>query len=160
VDKIALQKMQSYVDGKEVHISPYNWPAEILDEKEGIWVNDFFWARQDIGIENDEFRHDLELLGIESFDCGEPILKERVWTSRCVQWLVGTLKNAPNQELYFGGLTQALHESLEDDPTPYRKDVKVLIQNMISYCEKYIDDRIEVSRPNFSQKIKLIRSET
>ena len=156
VDINTLQKMQKYIDKKEPHISSFKWPVHILDEKEGIWVNDFFWAQQDSSITSDEFLHDLELLSIEDFECDEEVLKEKIWEARCIQWLVNTLKKNAGQELYFGSLTKALHDGLKDDPTPYRTDIKALIQNMLSYCERYLNDYIEISRPNYSQKIKLL----
>jgi hypothetical protein len=157
MSKSILEKMQSYADGKDAHISSYKWPVHILDEREGIWAQDFFWTQPNADDGGDENLHDLEILGLQNFDCEDIVLKEKVWASRCVQWLVGTLKNGNDQELYFGSLTKALHDDLKDDPVPYRKDVKALLQNMLSYCEKYLGDYIEISRPNYSQRVKLIK---
>ncbi len=92
VDINTLQKMQNYIDKKELHISSFIWPVHILDEKEGIWVNDFFWAQQESSIISDELLHDMELLNIEGFECDEEVLKEKIWNTRCIQWLVNTLK--------------------------------------------------------------------
>ena len=69
---------------------------------------------------------------------------------------INTLKKEITQELYFGSLTQTLHHDLMDDPALYRMDVKILIQNILSYCDVYLTNHIEISRPKHSQKIKLI----
>ncbi|PCJ38458.1 MAG: hypothetical protein COA81_13085 [Alphaproteobacteria bacterium] len=156
MNKNILQKMQSYAEGKKADITSFQWPSDILDEREGIWSQDFFWTKPNTGDDEDEKLHDLEILCMPSFECDDAILKEKVLEARCVQWLIDTLKNEDDQELYFGHLTKALHDDLKDDPAPYRKDVKALIQNMLSYCEEYLGDYIEISRPNYSQKVKLL----
>jgi hypothetical protein len=94
-------------------------------------------------------------MGIDTLHVEHSILKKQVANVRCIRWLIETLQESQNQELYFGCLTQALHDDLKDDPAPYRKDVKTLVQNMLSYCEIYLQDKIEITRPNYSQKIKL-----
>jgi len=151
----SLQKMQDYVDQKEVHISSYNWPDHILDEEEGIWSQDFFWAKPDGDKNSAEHIHDMEVLGLQDFDAADTSIRDRVRGARCVQWLTETLENEDGQELYFGRLTQALHSDLKDDPKPYRTNVKSLVQNLLSYCEAYLNDEIEISRPNYSQRIRL-----
>lgn len=87
---------------------------------------------------------------------GEEELKEKALQARCIRWMMETLQESPDQELYFGSLTKALHDNLKDDLGSYRKDVKVLIQNMLSYCERYLIDYIKISRPSHSQKVKLL----
>lgn len=158
MSKNILKKMQFYVEGKKAEIHTFKWPVDILDEREGVWAQDFFWTQSCTSDDKDGSSHDLEMLGIKNFDCGDALLTEKVWDSRCIQWLVSTLKNENDQELFFGSLTKALHDDLKDDPAPYRKDVKALIQNMLSYCESYLSDYIEVSRPNYSQRIKLLKA--
>ena len=151
-----LSKMQIYADGKKTVIDLYQWPSDILDDQEGIWSQDFFWAKPNSYNNDEEKHHDLEILGLASFECDDTILEEKILATRCVQWLIRKLKDADNQELYFGSLTKALHDALKDNPAPYRKDVKVLLQNMLSYCEIYLGEYIEITRPSYSQKVRLL----
>lgn len=153
LDEEILQNMQGCIDLKETSILFDAWPEGVLKEEEGIWVRDFFWASPGTNEQSLEWIHDAELLGIAN---GEEITKDRILRARCIQWLVRKLEIEPEQELYFGTLTKILHDELKDDPAPYRKDVKSLLQNLLEYIQKYLPDMIEVSRPQHSQRIKLL----
>lgn len=156
LDEEALKKMQACIDLKEEDIFFDRWPDGVLHEDEGIWVRDFFWSQPGANQISQEHIHDLEIMGIDTLDLEFPILQKQVANVRCIRWLIKILKESENNELFFGSLTQALHDDLKDDPTPYRKDVKSLVQNMLTYCEVYMRDRIEITRPNYSQKIRLL----
>lgn len=159
LDTEIVQNMQGCIDLKEASVFFDRWPEGVLKEQEGIWVRDFFWARPDILVDSAEQIHDFELLGIRSAASADEISKQQVLQARCIRWLLTKLKTAPEKELYFGFLTKILHDELRDDPEPYRKDVKSLVQNLLAYCQKYLPDLIDISQPNYSQRIKLIISE-
>lgn len=156
LDAEALKRMQSCLDLKEDQNFFDRWPEGVLQEEEGIWVRDFFWGSPDADPTSPEHIHDLEIMGLDSVSHNEPALKKQISNVRCIRWLLSVLKKADNNELYFGALTQEIHNQLKDDPVPYRKDVKTLLQNMLTYCELYIADTIEIYRPNHSQLIKLL----
>lgn len=151
-----LKKMQSCIDLKEEQIFFDRWPEGILQEEEGIWVRDFFWGTPSVDQISREHIHDLEIMGLDSLNHDFSVLKKQVANVRCIRWLMDVLKEAENNEMYFGALTQALHDQLKDDPAPYRKDIKTLLQNMLSYCKLYLADKIEITRPNHSQRIRLL----
>lgn len=156
IDLETLKKMESFIEDKAPTIHFDEWPEGTLPIQEGIWVRDFFWHDPKSPLpQGNEKIHDLEILGIEILDQNKDVA-ERIFRSRCIQWLTSKLEKSPENELYFGNLTRLLHEDLKDDPAPYRKDVKSLVQNLLAYCTKFIPDKIEVSRPNHSQKIKLL----
>ena len=146
--------MQGCIDLKETRILFDAWPDGVLKEEEGIWVRDFFWSSPSSNEQSLEWIHDAELLGIAN---GEGVTKNRILRARCIQWLVRKLEIEPEKELYFGTLTKILHDELKDDPSPYRKDIKGLVQNLLSYCEAYLSDYIEISQPRHSQKIKILK---
>ena len=81
-------------------------------------------------------------------------LKEIFRWSNAYLWLLNTLKEN-NGCLYFGGLTQMLHDVLVSDPKPYRKDVKVMLSNLLDLVEKLCMDDIFIDKPNFSQRVRL-----
>lgn len=157
LDLETLEKMGNYIQGKTPSIHLGKWPEGTLPEHEGIWVQDFFWFNPMLEKPNGNERfHDLDLLGINTLDPFDESNKNKILASRCVTWLISKLKNQENNELYFGSLTKLIHDDLKDDPSPYRKDVKSLVQNLLSYCELFLKDKVEISQPNHSQKIKLI----
>lgn len=77
---------------------------------------------------------------------------------RSFRWLLKQLKNAENNELYFGALTAKLHNSLIDDPKPYRSDVKLLLQALITHCELYAEGLVSIDRPRHSQRLRLVNA--
>lgn len=156
VDLETLNRMQASIDLKETEVYLDRWPEGVLKEREGIWVRDFFWGRPNSNEISAYQIHDLELIGASSFSQSAIEIAPHVRNARCVRWLIKQLENAEGQELYFGTLAAALHDDLKDDPTPYRKDVKTLLQNLLLYCQTYLAETIEVTRPVHSQKVKLL----
>lgn len=150
-----LNRMQACIEHKEPPIYSDEWPKDILIEEEGIWVRDTFWDDPYINDLTQEKLHDLEIIGIDSFSVHSDLIEKRLLRTRLIRWLKNQLEHEPHQELYFGSLTAALHDEIRDDPAPYRKDIKTLVQNLLKYCEKYLVKDFEISRPNYSQRIKL-----
>ncbi len=157
LDEESIRKMQDCIDSKATAISHDQWPEGVIKENEGIWVRDFFWTHSEKNKNNPELSHDLELLGLGSINNIQDILKENVLKTRCIKWLIKKLETEPGHELYFGSLSNILHDELKDDPIPYRKDVKSLLHNLLSYAVVYLPEIIEVSTPRHSQKIRLIK---
>lgn len=75
-------------------------------------------------------------------------------TSNCYKWLFNILSEN-NGCLFFGELTQKLHDSVVADPKPYRKDVKQMLANLLCWIQKLKVDNIIIDRPNHSQRIRL-----
>lgn len=152
-----LERMEIYIKDKEIGSRLDRWPQDILQNKDGIWVCDFFWSNpKSTTFQENEQQHDLEIVGVKSLHPLNKEISQKVLMSRCIQWLISKLKNQPRTELYFGGITSLLHDELKDDPAPYRKDVKTLVQNLLAYCNVFIPEIVEISRPNYSQRAKLL----
>ena len=58
--------------------------------------------------------------------------------------------------LYFGALTEKLHNALVEDPKPYRREVKELLSNLLSWVEELEMEEIVIDRPNYSQRIRIL----
>lgn len=156
--------------------SSIDWPSEIQlalsppHPMTSIWVSECFhtdggWLKnRNLGasIENDEAEHDLSLLGISHSMLNAPhinrILQDLFMSSRMCKWLVKALQETEKGEMYFGELSAALHNALADDPKPYRKDVKGLLTNLLSWLEILEIQAIRVDRPNYSQRVFLIQN--
>ena len=81
-------------------------------------------------------------------------LKEAFRSSNAYLWLISTLRRN-NNVLYFGNLTQQLHDALITDPKPYRKDVKIMLSNLLNFIKELNIEEITIDRPNFSERITL-----
>lgn len=135
-------------------------------------TNNYSWTK----IIREKFRPNLEVMfsynfpsvkepnleDPESFsfmDCAYPVtkvaLKQCFMVSNCYLWLKKVLMEN-NNCLYFGAITKLLHDTLISDPKPYRKDVKEYLANLIAWIEYLEIDEIQIDRPNYSQRIKLM----
>ncbi len=157
LNKDILNKMISFIRDQKLKIDMKEWPDDIIPNEEGIWVQDLFWSNlKSNKPQEEETNHDIEILGINSLDPSIIELRKEIKAARCVQWLLKKLETQPTKELYFGTISQLLHNDLKDDPQPYRKDVKTLVQNLLIFCEIYLSGIVEISQPAHSQKAKLL----
>jgi hypothetical protein len=148
------------------------WPAELLKKLEKgprrLWVAELPWCSlSELRVAavggtdgGDGLQHDLALFGIdpESYPTlGVEDLQTEFLRSRAWRWLIATLNEAPGGELYFGRLTEILHNSLLDDPRPYRQDVKRLVANLLDWASDFGVAVVTIDRPNYSQRVRLTR---
>lgn len=82
--------------------------------------------------------------------------KEALRWSNAYSWLVDDVKRHDG-EAYFGELTVDLHDVLVSDPKPYRKDVKKMLANLLSLVEKLDMPELLIDRPNYSQRVRVVR---
>jgi len=102
-------------------------------------------------------RSDASLLSIpdKSFDLD--LIGKKLVRSKLYLWLK-TLLDSDGSEAYFGRITSALHDSLMEDPAPYRSEIKNLVSNLYSWIGILGPSRTSmiVDTPNHSQRIRLI----
>ena len=83
-------------------------------------------------------------------------IKQTFRWSKAFAWLYKTVSEKDNKECFFGELSEKLHNSLINDPKPYRKEVKDLLSNLLGWIE-YLDfEFIKIDRPNYSQRITIL----
>lgn len=117
---------------------------------------------------NTLFSYDLPETDRTNFSYGEKItfldvvydgnienIRNAFLSSNCYKWLINVLQKNDGC-LYFGELSQKLHDSIVSDPKPYRKDVKLLLSNFLSWIQKFDIVNVVVDRPNHSQRVRLI----
>jgi hypothetical protein len=134
-----------------------NWPDYIVPRELSIWVYDFPWTNpyRQSGFTDEDIKHDIDILCISDLS-NESVIADSFKKTKAFNWLLKKLEEPESKELYFGELTKTLHNELRDDPAPYRRDVKILLSNLLAYCQKYANDSIKIERPRYSQKIKLL----
>lgn len=69
-------------------------------------------------------------------------LRQGFMLSRGYGWLMAQ----GTDPLRFGTLTASLHTALNDDPKPYRSEVKTLLANLLNWMEECAPDQVEVVR--------------
>ena len=122
---------------------------------ERLWVADLFWTRPleaTFAFAEDEannIEHDTQMLGI--VDGLEQIPLEdicrAVFASRAWRWFYNLIRASGEDGLFFGSVTSSLHKALLDDPTPYRKDVKGLVQNIYAWVRYLELPNVAIDQP-------------
>ena len=79
--------------------------------------------------------------------------------AKCYKWLLHLVKAQDKHEMYFGAITASLHNTLLNEPAPFRKDVKQLLSNLLSWVECLGVSDLQIDRPNYSQRVRYINRE-
>lgn len=79
-------------------------------------------------------------------------LKEAFRWSKAFLWLYNFISKPPDKTRYFGAITAELHDTLINDPRPYRKEVKDLLANLLKWIQILEIEEICIDTPNYSQR--------
>lgn len=127
-----------------------------------LWVNDFLFndpekLLNNYQINTEDIIHDTSLLNIKNQnDLSLEILKSNFINLDLYKWFIKQIKNKDSQSFSFGELSALIHNSLFDDPKPYRKEIKNLQANFIKFLELLKFENIKIERPNYSKVITYI----
>lgn len=157
------QKSLPKIEKPKIPSFPSSIEETFKEKFDKLWVNNFPWCEAGYLLDNldkkdDNIIHDLELFGLYGTTHSdlEKDLKESFLQSKIFNWLIQRLQNEKNKEIYFGHLSSIIHDSLVDDPKPYRKDIKLLQTNLYSYIKFLKPNNILYEKPNISEVLKLI----
>lgn len=141
-------------------------PEKIKNLKEKkltkLWVNDFLFndpekLLNNYKINTEDIIHDTSLLKIKNQnDLSLEILKSNFINLDLYKWFIKQIKNKDSKSFSFGELSALIHNSLFDDPKPYRKEIKNLQANFIKFLELLKFENIKIERPNYSKVITYI----
>ena len=134
----------------------YNFNKENYNK---IWIHNFPWSTPEnllnIKKMNENIIHDLELFGLKKEEINKEKLQSAFQQSKIYKWLVNQILNSENKEVYFGNLSSIIHNSLLDDPTPYRKTIKEIQSNLYVFI-RTLDINIGIDIPFAkSERMKL-----
>jgi len=106
-----------------------------------------------------EYHKNIENTSTDFMDIGnindKELIKKLFKSCKAYKWIKQTLQTQEAHEIYFGNLTAKLHEVMVEEPPAYRKDVKILLANLLTWIENLANDEIIIDRPNHSQRIRL-----
>lgn len=100
---------------------------------------------------DDSVCHDKRVLGLPD----NPTI-EQIRTSFQISpgyiWLIKTVSG----QMFYGQISEKLHNDLCDEPKPYRLEVKECLSNLLSWASRLFPDTIVIDRPNYSQRVRII----
>ena len=141
-------------------------PEKIKNLKEKkltkLWVHDFLFNEPENLLNNfnentEDLIHDRSLLNINSQDdLSLETIKLNFVNLDLYKWFIKQIKNKDNKSFSFGELSALIHNSLFDDPKPYRKEIKNLQANFFKFLEILKFENIKIERPKYSQVISYI----
>lgn len=136
-----------------------DWWEDVLDiakynAKDGLFIADLPWCNIHSDNLTEALKHDKDI-----FSFGENInlVKLTFKRSKVYQFLKQKLIESGEVSVYFGQVTEWVHSALKDDTLPYRSEIKIYIANLYSYVEFFGHHDFIVDRPNYSQRITLLK---
>lgn len=169
LDDSTFENLKSIVEAHDGQREKIVWPRSMLNviEKNDYSSEKFFLSEcfqsngEDIfnfvNLKSDNVISDLSLLGVLNGKFSNVLLAELFISTKIFSWVYSTIKKNGGT-LSFGGLTAALHSALLENPAPYRKEVKVLVQNLYSWI-KLVGVKatgVEVFKPNYSEILRIV----
>lgn len=154
-----IEKEIGDAEEEKIDIFSTSWSDTIIEivkkPVEYLWVQELVFSTPNELLSpdfNDEKTiHDYELLGLDIDFVQVDSLKRAFKRLRVYKWITSVLSNGC---LSFGGVSARLHLAILDDPKPYRVDIKSYNKIIFEWAE-FIDDVFEITRPNYSQVLRL-----
>ncbi|MFT5451297.1 MAG: HKD family nuclease [Enterobacterales bacterium] len=148
-----IEKMQaelSFMSTMSSSDIPDEWETVNLKPKQellGLFIEDLPKINPfDISKYNEkDIIHDQMILGKKSSD------HTKFKQSNVFKFIYHFILVQESKSASFGSITAYLHDHILDDFSPYRREIKVFLQNFISYLEFYESEVIKIKRPNYSQ---------
>ena len=138
-------------------------PIKNLKQKklQKIWLNDFLFTEpqyfmDNFNEENEDIDHDKKLFDIYNNENLIEQVKSKFRNLDIYKWFINKIKNKDENFFYYGELSALIHNSLFDDPKPFRKDIKTLQTVFFNYIDFLKLEEFKIERPNHSQKITYI----
>ena len=156
----ALDKMEALIfDASKdlnTHQGLQSWPDDIFPFTSSLLVSDFPLSPPDVCADEYVSNPGLPFAIINRLEGNTPQAAELFKKSKAFRWLLNTLLQAEDNQMYFGAITACLHNSVADDPAPYRRSVKDILSNLLQYIDHLNIEKIEISRPSHSQLVRLL----
>jgi len=163
LDEYQFKLLKEDIDSTERYsnpISELHWPDSIqnklLRNVSYLWVHDLVFNSPQVllclNLDEESQLHDFDLLSLDIDALTAGSLRSGFKRTRLYLWVISQLRQ--NQEMNFGAFSQALHNALLDDPTPYRKEVKEFIATLFVWLE-FLSDEFEVTQHRKTSSVRL-----
>lgn len=147
-----LEKMQNEIKTNKLQNELLQWSDETIKSTLDLWTIDML--QEEIINHNITNQNDKTLL-FGNTKTNQQDISLCFKQTKIYKWLIEQLKQK-DKGLSFGEISEKLHNDINDNPSPYRKTIKQYVKNLLSYCKLFALDEIEISRPNYSEIVKVI----
>ena len=149
-----MQKELSNIDSTSTSEIPDEWSlVELKPQKEliGLFIEDFpkcnpFELSSYI---DEDILHDKVMFGDNPSD------STQFEQSNVFRFIYQFLETQENKSASFGAITAHLHNHILDDFSPYRREVKIFLQNFIYYIVVFRLRNIEINRFKYRQTLRV-----
>ncbi len=121
-----------------------------------LWVSELIFSKPNqlayLNLDDANMAHDFEMLNLDHDNFSKADIVYHFQQSRLYNWL--RYQFSIQRSLNFGALSNALHNSLFDDPRPYRKEIKEFVTILFSWFE-FLEDDFMVTKHNHTSSVKL-----
>jgi hypothetical protein len=167
MDDILFNKMKLAYDINLITKEHIDWPDSIYEKirpltntSDKLLLSECLLSNgKEILLESKSNTHyakcDASLLSLPSGEFDHEFIAYRLKQTKIFQFLLQLLEKEGG-EVYFGTLTAKLHDYLVEDPTPHRREIKLLVQNIYSWVN-YLSPllTLKVDKPNHSERIRI-----
>lgn len=161
LDDILFNEISNWIEENSKNFNkitfPFSISNKIKQDLENLWVLDFpliNFNDFENNLSSDESDHLKEIFNFNSIDNFKKHKDALIKNSKIYKWLLLILKKNDNS-LYFGKLSEIIHNAIKDDPKPYRKSIKELQNNLYSFLKIIEDKEIFFDQPNHSVRLYL-----
>ncbi len=154
----ALNRMEALIVGGSKDLNTLelqSWPEDMFPSTSSLLVSDFPLSPPNVCADEYVSNPSLPFAIINKCE-GNAQAAELFKKSKAFKWLLNALREAEGNQMYFGAITACLHNSVADDPAPYRRSVKDILCNLLQYIEYINIEEIEITRPSHSQLVRLL----
>lgn len=148
-------QMQHFLANHITHSPNLQWPQPIAD----LFVPDYsILFTEDFPLCSHPNEANFDDLAFLDLPC--PVSSGAISLAfrhaKCFRWLIDLLEKQNPKEMYFGAVTVALHNTLLNEPKPYRREVKELLSNLLNWIVDLDMPEFKIDRPSHSQRIRYV----
>jgi phosphatidylserine/phosphatidylglycerophosphate/cardiolipin synthase-like enzyme len=141
------------------------WSEELSKDLQGhierLWISELLHTSPEQlawpDLSDFDTEHDLNLLGLSCDTVSKTELRNRFQQTREFAWLLEQLQTAPSgTRTNFGWVSNQLHNSLLDEPPPYRRDVKRYVADLFDWIAFAGSSQVSIQQHNHTKSLKLL----
>ncbi len=148
VDNLLIRELEEQLEDEDKTEYDEGRIANISSSLVGIFINDFPFSEFPHSViknvDDQKSIHDLQILQLEPGMRDLYNLKRKFISTKILTWLNSIVED----QVQFGELSACIHDSLLDDPKPYRKEIKDLQKNLLNWIDILLPQKYKVFIPN------------
>ena len=158
------EEIRTWLENTNIPKNKFKYPDNIVSQLKidfnTLHVLDFpQLTHEDFIQENPNYQNEAKhLMDLMKIDDMNDYIKHKdliIKNLKVYLWLHEKLKK--NNQFFFGALSDLIHNTLIDDPKPYRTEIKKIQKNLYTFISSIEEKTICIDQPNYSERIYLIK---